>query len=322
MTDIKEKFTDKYHPKNINEMILTTELKDHFNYMVKNKNLTDMTFIGPPGMGKTTLADILSKSFNASVLFIPCGLKGNIDTVKTVINDFVQALNIDDKIKIIILDEADQLSGSDSAQLASSAQKALRSIMGDKQHTDVRWILTANYENKIIAPIKSRCPVKKISYTAKDLIERIQYILKAENIKYDIPTLKKFAQIVIKKHYPDVRKILTLLQNNISSGELVIDDSENISNDNYDKFINELFLKLSKRNESPLNIRKYILQNKEIFNDDYSELANRIISIDSNLFNVTRLEKLIEIIYRMNNVIDPEIQMYGFITIIMNEKYD
>ena len=70
-------------------------------------------------------------------------------------------MGIDNKIKIILLDEADYLS--------PSAQAVLRGLM-EQYHTNCKFILTANYIHKIIDPLKSRCA--DVEFTIPDKRQR------------------------------------------------------------------------------------------------------------------------------------------------------
>ena len=110
--EVKLEWVDKYRPAKLDDYVLDEDLKKYFKDMVKNKAMQNCTFTGTQGSGKTTLAKILANEFNADTLFIPCATKGTLDVLRTEISDFCNALSLDGKLKIVILDEVDSASSS------------------------------------------------------------------------------------------------------------------------------------------------------------------------------------------------------------------
>lgn len=310
-------FVDKYHPKTIDDIVLNKNLKDYFKEVVKTGHVNNMTLAGSPGIGKTTICDVIAKTVNASVLFIPCGIRGTIDVIRGDVKNFVDAFDLEDRQKIIILDEADSLTGGNSD---SNSQKALRSLMGSEANKEVKWLLTCNFPNKLIEPIKSRCPVINLAFGASDLLERVIYILKEEKIKFSKDQVVKFIELVLKKYYPDIRKILTILQNCCISGELKPIDTETIE-DEYDKFLNELMNKFND-NVKLRDVMHFVESNKSAFNGNYVDLECKILKQDSDKFTVPRVERLVDNIYKTQNSADPLIMFTGFVCIMLNKEYD
>lgn len=106
--------------------------------------------------------------------------------------------------------------------LTKNAQSALRGVISDFTE-NCRFIITANYKNKIIDPLFSRCPIVDFSFTTQEkeeillkFIKRIIHILKSENISFD----KNEIVDICKKYFLDFRKLLNLLQLNSKDGEL------------------------------------------------------------------------------------------------------
>jgi DNA polymerase III delta prime subunit len=117
--------------------------------------------------------------------------------------------------KVILLDEADYTS--------AEFQAALRNDMEAYADT-VRFILTCNYEHKIIPALReSRCHKFHIAKPDKtEFTARAATVLVTENIDFDLDTLDSYVRV----SYPDLRKCLNTLQVNSSTGKLLPPVSE------------------------------------------------------------------------------------------------
>jgi len=85
------------------------------------------------------------------------------------------------------------------------------------------FILTCNYRNRIIDPLHSRCAVIEVGIPSKEkpqiaaeLFKRVKNILQENNVEYD----EKVVAEVIKKHFPDFRRVLNQLQRYSVSGRI------------------------------------------------------------------------------------------------------
>jgi len=111
------------------------------------------------------------------------------------------------KFKIVNLEEADYLS--------PNAQAVLRQLMEEYSDT-ARFILTCNYENKIIPAIKSRCQQFRFTKPDRDAVLLfVGDILLAEKVNFTLEQLEGYVSV----GYPDIRKIINLLQQNTIDGK-------------------------------------------------------------------------------------------------------
>lgn len=311
MNDFKDEWVDKYRPKYLKDYILSTEIKEYFENMIKNKSLQNMTFISCPGSGKTTLAKVLSNEFNAETLFIKCATDGTLDVLRTRITEFCNAMSLEGKIKIVILDEVD--SASSSGQ--NNFQLGLRTLIEAAQ-SDTRFILTANY-NKIIPAILSRCPVIPLTFDKKDLLAHVKFILDNEKISYDKASLKAFIEDAFQ-YYPDCRRIINYLQFCCSSGKLIVNLNSTVNSEKID-FIKEI-LSLIINEKDILEVRKFYIKNKSKISDFIvtgSDLYNYVI--DNDYINFDGILVLTELLYQLNIIIDKEVGFFGMIVAI--KKY-
>ena len=168
-------------------------------------------FSGDPGTGKTTLAKVLINMLGVEefdILEINASRDNGVDAMRGKINNFVQTMPFG-KFKVVLLDEADYLS--------PNAQGALRNDM-ESYHATVRYILTCNYQYKIIPALKSRCHEFHISKSdMSDFTARAAKVLISESVEFELDTLDSY----VRATYPDLRKCLNQLQVNSSNGALL-----------------------------------------------------------------------------------------------------
>jgi DNA polymerase III delta prime subunit len=287
----------KYAPKNVDEMILTDDLKTVFRNIINSKTLTNISIFGDPGIGKTTLSKILVSFLDCEYLFHPCSMDGSIDTVKTSIKNFCDIVS-GQKYKVIILDEADQLS--------QTAQMALRNIIVDSAEK-CRFILTANYQDKIINALKSRCAPIKLEFSIKDILKYCVNILKNEKIKYTKESLLEFYSNIIVKKYPDVRTIIEHLQMMSVSGTLNILKKTELNIEN--EIIKYIYENI--KSKDIRDIREFLISNEDKFSSDYVSLAQELFNVyDSNVMIMTSVA---DALWRMSFQLDKEIQFTGLL---------
>ena len=115
---------------------------------------------------------------------------------------FSQTKSLEGKHKVVILDEADGIT--------IDGQRALRNTM-EEYSSQTRFILTANYKHKIIPAIQSRTQFFDLNPPFDDVVKRIVDIIKQEGIKVDTNQKANLVN-VIKRNYPDIRKVLNSVQ--------------------------------------------------------------------------------------------------------------
>lgn len=209
-------WVEKYRPETIDECVLPDSIKATFKEFIANGDMPNLLLSGTAGTGKTTVAKALCNELGYTSLVVNGSLDRNIDTLRNEIASFASTVSFDGGKKCIILDEADYLN-------PQSFQPALRGFI-EQFSKNVRFILTCNFKDKIIEPIHSRTTYIDFRTTKKELpkmmsslMSRILKILEDENVKVKSP---KIVAEVIKKHYPDIRRVLNELQRYSAGGEI------------------------------------------------------------------------------------------------------
>jgi len=205
MQSINQLFTEKYRPKNLEDLILPDRVMSKF----KDGLVQNMLFAGSPGTGKTSCAKAIVNQFNLPYLYINASTDTSVDVIRTRIIDFCSTVSIMDapgSFKVVILDEVDGVS--------DQFFKALRATM-EQFASNSRFIATCNYINKLPDPILSRFEVinfdfdkEEESELTKKYIRRVYDICKQEEMTIDKEALVEF----VRRNFPDLRSTLNKLQ--------------------------------------------------------------------------------------------------------------
>lgn len=292
-------WVEKYRPKTLDDIVLSDKNRKSFSALAKTGEIPNLLFIGNAGIGKTSLAKIITNDIlNCQYIYINASDENGIDTIRNKVTSFAQTKSLDGKLKVIILDEVDGLT--------IDAQRALRNTM-EEYSVNTRFILTANYKHRVIPPLQSRAQSYDLTPPIDGCVQRVCYILKTENIQVDKEQKNNIINAV-KCYYPDVRKTVNELQKNCIDGKLTIDTV-----DKYDDFVKQIF-KLIYTNNTGL--RRYVIENESTFNNDYntllSSMFNYIIDMEKNDPIIKKSLIIIsEHIYRAAFVLDPEINFYS-----------
>lgn len=208
-------WVEKYRPKTVSQTILPADLKATFQNIVDGGEIPNMMFSGTAGTGKTTVARAICEELELDYIVINGSEEGNIDTLRGKIKQFASSVSLAGGYKVVILDEADYLN-------PQSTQPALRGFI-EEFSNNCRFIMTCNFENKIIDPLHSRCTKIAFNATKKTLqslsaefMQRAMTILQTEGVDYNKDVLAQ----VIMKHAPDWRRVLNELQKGSISGSL------------------------------------------------------------------------------------------------------
>lgn len=293
---------ERYRPTTLEGYICKDEIKLKFQEFIDKQDIPHLLFAGKPGAGKTTIAKILVKNIDCDYLYINATDERSIDVMRDKVGAFASAGSFK-PLKIVILDEA--------THILQASQVILLNMMETYSLT-TRFILTGNFPERLIEPLRSRCQEFDLSPPSKPVVAKhIDDILNKENIEHsseDIVT-------IVKKFYPDFRKIINNCQKYTVDNVLKLDNSINIIDDYSLNILNEL--------KSPsfktFNDIRQIVANAEL--NDYEDLYRFlydnlkeyskgndgyiIVTIEEYLYHATfRLDKEINFMACISKIVE------------------
>ncbi|MFW9940034.1 MAG: replication factor C small subunit [Candidatus Thorarchaeota archaeon] len=310
-------FVEKYRPRFLDEVVNQKGIIKRLKQFVKDKSMPHLIFAGPAGIGKTTSALAMVRelygrkmALNRTYLELNASDARGIDVIRTFIKDFAKARpSVDIPFKILILDEADNMT--------SPAQQALRRTM-EKYTKNCRMILICNYSNKIIPPIQSRCVVFRFSsLSTTDIKTRVNYVAKQEDITLTPGGLNALVDV----SRGDCRRAINYLQ---SCGTI----SKRIDKDIVFRVAGEVptekikdILKAALERQLQLSIKllndlinDYGLSGQNIIKNIYREIYDLNVSEDMKI-ELTKL--LAEFEYRLSQGGTEEIQLQALLAKIV-----
>jgi DNA polymerase III delta prime subunit len=299
-------WVEAYRPKTIEECILPERLKKPFQEYVNQGNIPNLLLAGGAGVGKTTVAKAMCEEVGCDYMIINGSDESGIDVFRNKIKTYASSMSISGGRKVIIIDEADYLN-------PNSTQPALRNAI-EEFSGNCSFIFTCNFKNRIIDPLHSRCAVIDFGLKQSEKVimagqffKRIQMILKNEKVEYDDKVIAE----VIKKHFPDFRRVINELQRYSKFGKI----DATILSQIVDVSINEIVKHLKEKDFGSL--RKWVASN----DIDATTLYRKIYDAMYDVLLPQSIPQAVIILadyqYKQAFVADPEINTVACLTELM-----
>lgn len=298
-------WVESYRPKKVEDCILPPRLKKPFQEYVNQQNIPNLLLTGGPGIGKTTVAKAMCNEVGCDFMVINGSDENGVDTIRYKIKNYASSVSLSGGRKVVIIDEADYLT--------PNAQAILRNAI-EEFANNCSFIFTCNYKTKIIEPLHSRCavvdftlkPSEKAS-SAKEFFKRIQSILQSEKVEYDDKVIAE----VVKKYFPDFRRVLNELQRYSQFGKIDTGILAQIANVSISEIVKHL------KEKDFTSIRKWVATGDFDSNTVFRQLYDALYDVMKPASIPQAVLILADYQYKQAFVADSEINLVACLTELM-----
>jgi replication factor C small subunit len=260
---------------------------------------------GGAGVGKTTVAKAMCEEIGCDYMVLNGSDENGVDTIRFKIKNYASSMSLSGGRKVVILDEADYLTPNAQAILRNSIEEF---------STNCSFIFTCNYKTRIIEPIHSRCAVidfglknDEKSTMASQFFKRVQGVLQNEKVESDDKVIAE----VIKKHFPDFRRVLNELQRFAQFGKIDTGVLAQIGNIQIEKVVEYL------KSKDFGAIRKWVATSDLDANTLFRQLYDALYDVLKPQSIPQAVLVIADYQYKNAFVADPEINMVACLTELM-----
>jgi putative ATPase len=227
MSQYSAPLAERMRPQNLDDYVGQKHLvgKDAvLRKVIESGSIPSMIFWGPPGVGKTTLALIISQLLKRPFYQLSA-INAGVKDVREVI-DQVKGAGMFSKGAILFIDEIHRFSKSQQDSLLGAVERGLITLIG---------ATTENPSFEVISALLSRCQVYVLKHLDKeDLLALVHQALQKDE-------LMKRRQIVVDEYEAllrlsggDARRLLNILELVVNS---LPEGQDSITNDNVGKIV-------------------------------------------------------------------------------------
>jgi len=212
---------ERLRPQNLDDYIGQKHLvgdKAVLRKMIESGNFQSIILWGPPGVGKTTLAQIISNQLKRK-FFTLSAVTSGVKDVRQVIDLAKQQKFFNSPTPILFIDEIHRFSKSQQDSLLGAVEQGIVILIG---------ATTENPSFEVISPLLSRCQVYVLkSLTVEDLENLLQLALNKDFILKKRKFIFKEKEALFLHSGGDARKLLNILElitNSNSDDNLEVDN--------------------------------------------------------------------------------------------------
>jgi len=193
--------------------------------MIDSGRMSSIILWGPPGVGKTTLAKIISKQLNRP-FFTLSAISSGVKEVRDVIDKAKAGMFFNPESSILFIDEIHRFSKAQQDSLLAAVEEGIVTLIG---------ATTENPSFEVISPLLSRCQVyvlKPLEHA--DLIALTHHVIQKDEVlsKLNITITEEAA--LVRYSGGDARKLLNIIElvvnSQLGQEQIIIDDKHIVEN--------------------------------------------------------------------------------------------
>ena len=211
---MNEPLAERIRPKVLSDYISQQHLVGEKGYLtqhIKQGIIPSLILWGPPGIGKTTLANIIAKE-SKRPFYALSAINSGVKDIREVIDKAKQSGGLfTTKNPILFIDEIHRFSKSQQDSLLGAVEKGWLTLIG---------ATTENPSFEVIPALLSRCQVYILnSFSKDDLLELLNRAIKNDEIISQKKIKLKETEVLLRLSGGDARKLLNIFELLIASSE-------------------------------------------------------------------------------------------------------
>ena len=183
--------------------------------MIEQKRVTSFILWGPPGVGKTTLANIIAKTLEVP-FFTLSAVTSGVKDVREVIDRAKSSRFFGTGNPILFIDEIHRFSKSQQDSLLGAVEQGVVTLIG---------ATTENPSFEVIRPLLSRCQVYVLNpLDQEDLLRLMELALKKDPLLKERKIEVKDTDALLRYSGGDARKLLNILELTTQESDVITDE--------------------------------------------------------------------------------------------------
>ena len=183
--------------------------------MIEQKRIASFILWGPPGVGKTTLANIIAKTLEVP-FFTLSAVTSGVKDVREVIERARSSRFFGTGNPILFIDEIHRFSKSQQDSLLGAGEQGVVTLIG---------ATTENPSFEVISPLLSRCQVYVLNPLDKDdLLRLMEQALQKDVLLRERKIEVKETDALLRYSGGDARKLLNILELTTQESDVITDE--------------------------------------------------------------------------------------------------
>ncbi|MBO7125542.1 MAG: replication-associated recombination protein A [Bacteroidales bacterium] len=203
---IQQPLAERMRPKSLDDYLGQKHLVAKgavLRNMIESGRISSMILWGPPGVGKTTLAQIISKSLERP-FFTLSAVNSGVKEVREVLDKAKHSQFFDAPNPILFIDEIHRFNKSQQDSLLAAVENGTVTLIG---------ATTENPSFEVISPLLSRCQVYVLKSLDRDsLKELLKKALSEDLVLKSLDIQIKEDEALMRFSGGDARKLLNVLE--------------------------------------------------------------------------------------------------------------
>ncbi|MBI3509862.1 MAG: replication-associated recombination protein A [Bacteroidetes bacterium] len=178
--------------------------------MINSGNIHSMIFWGPPGVGKTTLANIIATTLKRPFYSLSA-INSGVKDIRDVIDKAKSQAFFGTNLPVLFIDEIHRFSKSQQDSLLGAVEKGTITLIG---------ATTENPSFEVISALLSRCQVYVLKPLEKeDLLHLLDVAMKEDEILKNKKIIVEENEALLRLSGGDARKLLNIFELVVQSGK-------------------------------------------------------------------------------------------------------